>query len=141
MRRGSAIGLIASAALIAAWQPANASPPRDSSGPEGCVEPLGWGLTARLGEGERVKNRVSIDSAGAIHWNGMPIDPVTLRQYMDVVATMSPTPHTAVEVDPGSPCARVLDVVKIIDRAVECSSVCSYARGPFDREPPPPPRR
>jgi biopolymer transport protein ExbD len=39
------------------------------------------------------KNKVSIDAAGVVSWNGAPVDEVTLRQYLDTTATMSPEPE------------------------------------------------
>ena len=40
-----------------------------------------------------VKNKVTIDPAGTVYWNGTPVDAVTLRQYLDITTTMTPTPE------------------------------------------------
>jgi biopolymer transport protein ExbD len=39
------------------------------------------------------KNKVSIDAAGVISWNGAPVDEITLRQYLDTSAAMNPEPE------------------------------------------------
>ncbi|MCJ8156955.1 biopolymer transporter ExbD [Sphingomonas sp. LaA6.9] len=39
------------------------------------------------------KNKISIDAAGVIMWNGSPIDKVTLRQYLDRTKVMEPEPE------------------------------------------------
>ena len=46
------------------------------------------------------KNKVSIDSAGVISWNGAPVDEVTLRQYLDTTAAMNPEPELHFQPDP-----------------------------------------
>ena len=46
------------------------------------------------------KNKVSIDSAGTISWNGAPVDEVTLRQYLDQTAGMNPEPELHFQPDP-----------------------------------------
>src|SRR3954469_2506653 len=35
------------------------------------------------------KNKVSIDPAGVVSWNGAPVDEITLRQYLDTSAGMN----------------------------------------------------
>jgi biopolymer transport protein ExbD len=39
------------------------------------------------------KNKITIDAAGTIAWNGSPVDEVTLRQYLDQSAAMNPEPE------------------------------------------------
>ena len=46
------------------------------------------------------KNKVSIDAAGTVSWNGAPVDEVTLRQYLDTTATMNPEPELHFQPDP-----------------------------------------
>jgi len=46
------------------------------------------------------KNKVSIDAAGTISWNGAPVDEVTLRQYLDTSAGMNPEPELHFQPDP-----------------------------------------
>ena len=40
-----------------------------------------------------IKNKVVITQAGAVLWNGSPVDLGTLRQYLDVSQQMNPTPE------------------------------------------------
>ena len=46
------------------------------------------------------KNKITIDPAGVIAWNGNPVDEVTLRQYLDTSARMSPEPELHFQPDP-----------------------------------------
>ncbi len=46
------------------------------------------------------KNKISIDPAGVISWNGSPVDEVTLRQYLDQSAGMTPEPELHFQPDP-----------------------------------------
>ncbi len=39
------------------------------------------------------KNKITIDAAGTVAWNGAPVDEVTLRQYLDQTAGMNPEPE------------------------------------------------
>src|SRR4029078_5874350 len=39
-----------------------------------------------------VKNKIVITAAGQVLWNGLPVDLVALRQYLDLTTTMTPTP-------------------------------------------------
>src|SRR3546814_20451334 len=39
------------------------------------------------------KNKISIDPAGVVAWNGAPVDDVTLRQSLDPTTTMTPEPE------------------------------------------------
>jgi biopolymer transport protein ExbD len=38
------------------------------------------------------KNKVVIDPAGQISWNGAPVDPVTLQQYLEQTTKIKPEP-------------------------------------------------
>ena len=46
------------------------------------------------------KNKISIDTAGTVAWNGSPVDEVTLRQYLDQTAGMNPEPELHFQPDP-----------------------------------------
>jgi len=48
------------------------------------------------------KNKVSIDPAGVVSWNGAPVDEVTLRQYLDTSAAMNPEPELHFQPDPSA---------------------------------------
>jgi biopolymer transport protein ExbD len=46
-----------------------------------------------------IKNKVSVDPAGTVLWNGAPIDLVTLRLYLDRTRAMNPEPELHVQPD------------------------------------------
>ena len=71
------------------------------------------------GEGEQ-RNLLAITAGGTYEWNGAEVDAVRLRQYLDLVGSMSPTPVTVVRVDPGAPPAAISTVSDAIDRALRC---------------------
>ena len=48
------------------------------------------------------KNKVSIDALGTVSWNGIPVDDVTLRQYLDQTTQMSPEPELHFQPDPNA---------------------------------------
>jgi biopolymer transport protein ExbD len=49
-----------------------------------------------------IKNKVSVDTAGTVLWNGSPIDLVTLRLYLDRTKAMNPEPELHVQPDPNA---------------------------------------
>ena len=46
------------------------------------------------------KNKIIIDAAGTVSWNGQPVDEVTLRQYLDTAAAINPEPELHFQPDP-----------------------------------------
>ena len=46
-----------------------------------------------------VKNTVVITADGKILWNGSPVDPVTLRSYLDTTQQMNPVPELHLQPD------------------------------------------
>lgn len=46
-----------------------------------------------------VKNKLAIDAAGVITWNGAPVDLVTVRQYLDQTVKMVPEPELQFQPD------------------------------------------
>ncbi len=64
-----------------------------------------------------VKNKLGIDPAGQIYWNGGVIDKLTLRQYLDATVRMNPEPELQFEPDPQSRYVVVDDVLAIIKRS------------------------
>ncbi|WP_174287081.1 biopolymer transporter ExbD [Sphingomonas bacterium] len=48
------------------------------------------------------KNKVSIDAAGTVAWNGVPVDDMTLRQYLDQTTQMNPEPELHFQPDPNA---------------------------------------
>jgi biopolymer transport protein ExbD len=48
---------------------------------------------------EPIKNKVVITAQGQILWNGSPVTPVQLRQYLDVTQQMNPIPELHLQPD------------------------------------------
>ena len=64
-----------------------------------------------------VKNKVTIDPAGTIFWNGTPINQVVLRQYLDLTQQMNPIPELHLEPDPQARYVVVDEVLAVTKRA------------------------
>ncbi|URW76662.1 biopolymer transporter ExbD [Sphingomonas donggukensis] len=63
------------------------------------------------------KNKVTIDAAGSIFWNGAPINEVLLRQYLERTAVMNPEPELHFAPDPQARYEKVDQVLAVIKRA------------------------
>jgi biopolymer transport protein ExbD len=63
------------------------------------------------------KNKVSIDPAGVVSWNGTPVDDVTLRQYLDQTKNMNPEPELHFQPDKQSRYEVVDRVLAVIKRS------------------------
>jgi len=77
--------------------------PQNATVPENALDP--------------VKNRLTIDAAGTIYWNGSPIDKLVLRQYLDQTVQMTPEPELQFEPDQSTRYLVVDEVLAIIKRA------------------------
>jgi len=64
-----------------------------------------------------VKNKIVIEQTGAILWNGAAVDPVTLRQYLDITTTMTPVPELHLQPHPEARYEIVDEVLAITKRA------------------------
>ena len=64
-----------------------------------------------------VKNKVVITPQNVILWNGAPVDPVTLRQYLDISQTMTPIPELHLQPDPNARYEVVDEVLAITKHA------------------------
>ena len=49
-----------------------------------------------------IKNKIAIDAAGGITWNGTPVNSTVLRQYLDQSAAMTPEPELQFQPDPAT---------------------------------------
>jgi len=63
------------------------------------------------------KNKVVIDAAGTISWNGAPVDGVTLQQYLEQTTQIKPEPELHFQPDPQARYARVDEVLAVIKRS------------------------
>ncbi|NYT40235.1 biopolymer transporter ExbD [Sphingomonas sp. R-74633] len=77
--------------------------PQSNNQPQNIVEPE--------------KNKVYIDPQGQVFWNSVPIDDVTLRQYLDASLQISPEPELHFQPDPQARYEVVDRVLAIIKRS------------------------
>ena len=64
-----------------------------------------------------IKNKIVITGAGAVLWNGMPVDLLTLRQYLDQTTNMTPTPELHLQPEPNARYELVDEVLAVTKRA------------------------
>ncbi len=64
-----------------------------------------------------VKNKIVVEETGTVLWNGAPVDAVTLRQYLDITTTMTPTPELHLQPHPEARYEVVDEVLAITKRA------------------------
>ena len=64
-----------------------------------------------------VKNKIVITQAGAILWNGTPVDQMQLRQYLDVTQQMNPIPELHLQPEPEASYGLVDEVLAVTKRA------------------------
>jgi biopolymer transport protein ExbD len=64
-----------------------------------------------------VKNKIVITQAGQILWNGAPVNPVQLRQYLDQTTTLTPVPELHLQPEPEARYELVDEVLAITKRA------------------------
>lgn len=63
-----------------------------------------------------VKNKVIIDPAGTVFWNGAPVDLPTLTQYLEQTQQLSPIPELHMQPDPTARYEKVDEVLAITKR-------------------------
>ncbi|MEG3182208.1 ExbD/TolR family protein [Sphingomonas sp. LT1P40] len=66
---------------------------------------------------EPQKNKITVDPAGLVYWNGNQIDLVTLRQYLDQSVQISPEPELHFQPDPQARYEKVDEVLAVIKRS------------------------
>jgi biopolymer transport protein ExbD len=64
-----------------------------------------------------VKNKVVVTRAGAILWNGTPVSPEQLRQYLEISQQMNPIPELHLQPEPEARYELVDEVLAITKRA------------------------
>ena len=64
-----------------------------------------------------VKNKIVIMPNDAVLWNGVPVNMVTLRQYLDITTTMSPVPELHLQPHPDARYEVVDEVLAVTKRA------------------------
>ncbi|MBX3564309.1 MAG: biopolymer transporter ExbD [Sphingomonas sp.] len=63
------------------------------------------------------KNKIYIQPDGVVQWNSVPVDDVTLRQYLDASLQISPEPELHFQPDPQARYEVVDRVLAIVKRA------------------------
>ncbi|MFV1919272.1 biopolymer transporter ExbD [Sphingomonas sp. MJ1 (PH-R8)] len=63
------------------------------------------------------KNKIAISADGIVTWNGATVDEVTLRQYLDQTAAMSPEPELHFQPDANARYEVVDGILSIIKRS------------------------
>ncbi len=64
-----------------------------------------------------VKNKIVVTGAGQVLWNGAAVDLTTLRQYLDITTTMTPTPELHLQPEPNARYELVDEVLAVTKRA------------------------
>ena len=64
-----------------------------------------------------VKNKIVIDPAGTVTWNGTPVNEVQLRQFLDLTQQMTPIPELHLQPHPEARYEVVDEVLAITKRA------------------------
>ena len=64
-----------------------------------------------------VKNKIVITASNQVLWNGLPVDLVTLRQYLDLTTTMTPVPELHLQPEPQARYNLVDEVLAVTKRA------------------------
>lgn len=64
-----------------------------------------------------IKNKITIDPAGTIAWNGTPVNEATLTQYLEQSITLDPEPELQFQPDPKARYEVVDQVLATIKRA------------------------
>jgi biopolymer transport protein ExbD len=64
-----------------------------------------------------VKNKIVITTTNQVLWNGIPVDLVTLRQYLDLTTTMTPVPELHLQPEPQARYELVDEVLAVTKRA------------------------
>ena len=64
-----------------------------------------------------IKNKIVITQAGAILWNGTPVNQVQLRQFLDVTQQMEPVPELHLQPEPEARYELVDEVLAVTKEA------------------------
>ncbi|SFS11090.1 ExbD/TolR family protein [Sphingomonas jatrophae] len=64
-----------------------------------------------------IKNKITVDPAGTVMWNGAPVSLIVLRQYLDQTQVMNPVPELHVQPDPQARYSIVDEVLAVTKRA------------------------
>jgi len=65
-------------------------------------------------------NKIALDRAGKIYWNGREVTPRTLDKYLAVMPRMNPEPWIFLETEMGAPCASLDAVRDQVEKHMHC---------------------
>jgi biopolymer transport protein ExbD len=87
-------------------------------------------------------NRLSLDHAGKLYWNGSSISFQTLSKYLTLVHQMNPEPRVFLEIEAGAPCDSLERVRNEMERKLACDQYSACEEGIYSvwKELPTPPR-
>ncbi len=63
------------------------------------------------------KNKITIDPAGVVAWNGTPVDDITLRQFLDATTQLDPEPELHFQPDASARYETVDRVLAVVKRS------------------------
>jgi len=66
---------------------------------------------------EADKNKISINAAGVVSWNGAPVDDITLRQYLDATTQLDPEPELHFQPDAAARYETVDRILAVVKRS------------------------
>lgn len=87
--------------------PRACSPPRSTWG-----TPRSFGLV--------VMNKIALDRAGKLYWNGKGVTPEALDKYLAVMPTLNPEPWIFLETEMGAPCSSLDAVRDQVEKHMHC---------------------
>lgn len=64
-----------------------------------------------------IKNKITIDPAGVVYWNGAAVDLATLRTYLDQTRQMAPEPELHLQPDENARYEKVDQVLAVIKKS------------------------
>lgn len=68
-----------------------------------------------------VMNKVALDHAGSLYWNGKPVTKEALDEYLAQMHILDPEPVTFLETEMGVPCASLDAIRDQMERQLKCS--------------------
>jgi biopolymer transport protein ExbD len=65
-------------------------------------------------------NKIALDRAGKLYWNGSEVTPQTLDKYLAVMSAMNPEPWVFLETEMGAPCASLDAIRDQVEKHMHC---------------------
>jgi hypothetical protein len=136
---------ILTAFLLAPGGPALASPAGPSAGSKtpaatarGCPARAGWtmldqadALARFSGRSGATANWIGIDAAGALRWNGIPIQQARVYQYLQIIEAMRPKPALVINLVTGADCMHARAIAAAAEARNACDPpACIITTGP-----------